>query len=105
MANAIMLPYVMRYNLDYSRPQYTRVASAMGVDVSGMTGNDAAEAAICSVEKLVAELGLPRSLREAGVKLEDVPKMAKQAIRDVCQTGNPRPCSESDMAEIYRTAL
>lgn len=105
LTNAILLPHVMRFNLPVSRDRLADLAVALGVDTHGMGPDDAALAAIAAIEKLNAEIGIPRRLRDAGVREDMIPVMVPLAMADGCRLCNPRPTSADDMETLYRAAL
>lgn len=105
LANAILLPYVMRFNAASHAAPYVPVARALGVAVGGMSDAEAAQAAVEWIRCLNERLGIPKTLSETGVTPEQIPRMAKQAMNDVCHRRNPRPCTEEDMAALYQEAL
>ncbi|HEY3132655.1 MAG TPA: iron-containing alcohol dehydrogenase [Acidobacteriota bacterium] len=104
-ANALMLPYVMEFNLEVAAVRLRDVAMAMGCDVSGLRQEEAAREAIRAVEELVEEVGIPRRLRDLPIAEQSLPALANKAIQDGCHLLNPRPCSEQDMLELYRRAF
>jgi 4-hydroxybutyrate dehydrogenase len=103
LANAIVLPTVMAFNLDAARARLARVAIAMGEDVRGDEAA-LARAAVARVRALGEELGLPPRLRDAGVREEDLPRIAEKAFEDASHRTNPRPCSAADLLEVARAA-
>ena len=105
VANAILLPHVMAFNLPYAVDSYAEVAAALGVRTSGMSKEDMAHAAIAKVQALNIELGMPDGLGDAGLKQQHIPKLAKDAMLDHCYKVNPRPCSEADMNQLYNEAF
>lgn len=105
VANAILLPHVMRYNADYTGEKYRHIAQAMGVDVQGMNIAQAREAAIGAVEALNRDVGIPASLRDVGAREEDVPDLAQAALADVCTGGNPREATLDDIVALYHGAF
>lgn len=105
VCNAVLLPHVMRFNVSVCAEKMAQVAVAMGVDISGMSVDAAADAAIVAVEKLSADVGIPAGLRELGVQDEKLEEMAKQALVDPCAPGNPRDMSLEDAVSIYKAAL
>lgn len=105
VANAILLPHVMAFNLPYAVDSYAEVAAALGVNTSGMSKEDMAHAAIAKVRALNIELGMPDGLGDAGLKQQHIPKLAKDAMLDHCYKVNPRPCSEADMNQLYNEAF
>ncbi|UTJ48611.1 lactaldehyde reductase [Atlantibacter subterranea] len=105
VANAILLPHVMRYNADYTGEKYRAIAQAMGVDVQGMSIAQAREAAIGAVEALNRDVGIPASLRDVGAREEDVPELAQAALADVCTGGNSREATLDDIVALYHGAF
>ena len=106
VANALLLPYVLEYNAESpSKPKYRAIAEAMGADVTGLTDNEAVEAAIKAVRALAVSIDIPQKLSAIGVKEEDLPALSVAAFNDVCTGGNPRPTSPEDILEIYKKAF
>ena len=102
VANALLLPTVMEFNMPSSIVKYGRIAKAMGVDTTGMTDEEAAAAAVDAVKQLSLDLGIPQTLREIGIPEEALPQLAKDAFNDVCTGGNPQPITEEDILELYK---
>lgn len=105
VANSIMLPVVMEYNRDYVAERYRDVAEAMGVDVRGLSAEEAADAAIAEVRKLISDVGLPADLKQYGIREEDLPELAEKAMQDSQMMFNPRPPEEEEIAELFRRLL
>jgi alcohol dehydrogenase class IV len=104
LANAVVLPSVMAFNRGAARARLARVAIAMG-EPSGAVEDVLAGVAIDRVRRLVADAGLPTRLSEAGVKEQDLPRIAELAFRDASHQGNPRATTEADLLSIARAAL
>lgn len=102
VANALLLPVVMEFNMPSSIIKYGRIARAMGVDTTGMSDEEAAMAAVEAVKQLSLDLGIPQSLREIDIPWEALPQLANDAINDVCTGGNPQPITEEDILELYK---
>lgn len=106
VANAVLLPYVMEFNKDYTGEKYREIARVMGVeDVDAMSQGEYRQAAIDAVRKLSIDVGIPQRLREIGVKEEDLSALADAAMADVCTGGNPRPCTHELVLEVYKNAF
>ena len=105
LANALMLPTVMRFNAKTDPFPYQRIAQAIGAGGHREDAVSAANEAIEAVSALCEQLGVPGSLKAAGVPESSILKMAAQAMRDSCHRRNPRPCSERDMEALYRAAM
>ncbi|WP_442955788.1 iron-containing alcohol dehydrogenase [Paenibacillus sp. y28] len=104
VANAILLPYVMDFNLDACPHKFADIAKALGTD-PGETASvqEAAQAALRAVQELSAKVGIP-ALEETAFRLEDIDRLADQAMKDVCTGGNPKEVSKEQIKEIYRRA-
>ncbi|MFR1378908.1 MAG: lactaldehyde reductase [Clostridium neonatale] len=104
IANAVILPYVMEYNAEATGEKYREIASAMGVTgVDNMSQEEYRKAAIDAVKKLSEDVGIPKTLREIGVKEEDLKALAESAMADACTPGNPRDTSIEEILEIYKS--
>ncbi|MDG2960440.1 lactaldehyde reductase [Bisgaard Taxon 10/6] len=103
VANAVLLPHIMAYNADFTGEKFRAIAKAMGVqNAERLSIEEARMAAVEAVKSLNRDVGIPATLREVGVKEEDIPKLAKAAFADVCTGGNPRPTSVEDIERLYR---
>lgn len=105
LANAILLPYVMRYNGEVCPDRFVDMGRAFGLDMNGVTGMDAVMKAVNAIQELNQKLGIPSHLKEVGVKEEDIPMLSEKAMNDVCTGGNPRETSVADIEKIYREAF
>ena len=106
VANAVLLPYVMEFNKDYTGEKYREIALSWvlkGVDE--MSQEEYRNAAIEAVRQLSKDVNIPQTLKEIGVKEEDLPALAQAAMADVCTGGNPRPCTYELVLEVYKTAF
>lgn len=105
LSNALLLPYVMEYNLVGNEKKYAEVAIALGCE---RKENDL-QTALAGVEKikqLNAACGIPASLKEVGVNAADIPAIAKDAMKvQRLLKNNPREVSEADAIEIYTKAM
>lgn len=105
IANAVLLPYVMEYNAEYTGEKFKYIAEAMGVDTTGMSQTEYRAAAVNAVKQLSKDVGIPEKLHEIGVKEEDLQALSESAFADVCTGGNPRPCTVESILGIYKTAF
>lgn len=88
IANAIVLAHAMRFNADACAHELARIAEAMDVpkqDLHAMALDGAR-----GVEELVARMGLPTRLRDAGVRREDLAKLAALAFQNKTVQNNPK---------------
>lgn len=103
IANSIMLPYGMEYNLEYCK-RYALVAEAFGIDIRGLSGKEAGKKAIDAVWQLTKDCDMPQKLRDVGVKIEDLNKVAENAMCDGSIYNNPREATVEDIENILRKA-
>lgn len=105
VANALLLPTIMEFNMPERIEKYGVIAREMGVDITGMTPEEAACAAVEAVRSLAVRVGIPQHLEELGIHEEHIPALAHQAIRDVCTPGNPRDVTEEQIVELFRAVM
>jgi len=96
LANSIVLPHCMRFNLEECADRYALIARAMGLDVSGMSEMDAANAAIDAVAAFTGIIGVPQKLRDVGVPEDGLQEVSELAMGDGCVVYNPALIYESD---------
>ncbi|MCC6805301.1 MAG: iron-containing alcohol dehydrogenase [Anaerolineae bacterium] len=105
MISSVLLPRCIEFNAPVSGLGLTMAAAAMGVDTSGMTGEQAGLAAAEAIRALVAELGLPARLRDIGVMQEQLPVIADRTMSDMSIGANPRPVSgANEVLELLQAA-
>lgn len=103
-ACAMLLTAVLKFNAPATGEKYREIARVMGVpDVDGMDQETYRQAAIDVIQKLADDVGIPKSLSEAGVKREDIPFLAESAFNDACTPGNPRDASMEEIIAIYES--
>ena len=105
VANAIILPTVMEYNAPCTGEKYRDIAKAMGENIDGLSTMDAARKAIAAIRQISEQVGIPKNLRELGVKEEDFGIMAENAMKDVCQLTNPRKATREQVIGIFKACL
>ena len=105
VANALLLPTIMEWNMPACLDKYPAIAEAMGVDISGMTREEAAQGACDAVKALAIKVGIPQHLSELGIAEKDIQALSEQAIADVCTPGNPRDVTIEDIVALYKKVL
>lgn len=105
VANAILLPYIMRYNAAYTGERFRQIAMAMGLD-NALSGplEQVREQTIQAVIELNRDIGIPSSLSAVGLLADDIPALAAAAFADVCTGGNPREASIDEIMALYHQA-
>ena len=103
-ACAMLLTAVLKFNAPTTGEKYREIARVMGVpNVDAMDEATYRQAAIDVIQKLADDVGIPKSLSEAGVKREDIPFLAESAFNDACTPGNPRDASKEEIIAIYES--
>ena len=107
LANAIMLPIVMDYNVTDAAERYMMIADAMGIDVTGKEPEEAAKMAVKAVISLKKEIGLTDRLKD--FKVPEDPEKLKPLVELAAgdsQIGyNPRYLEEEDILKLYMKAI
>ena len=104
MANAILLPYIMKFNGEVCPELFRNMGRAFGLDMDNLTDEESVDKVVNAVKELSNRLGIPQSLREIGIPEEMIPQLAEQAINDICTAGNPREVTVEDMISLYKEA-
>ncbi|VVO42704.1 L-threonine dehydrogenase [Pseudomonas fluorescens] len=105
VCNAILLPHVQSFNASVCAERLTDVARALGADVHGLSEEEGAQAAIAAIRCLSTDVEIPAGLRDLGAKLQDIPTLATNALKDACGLTNPRAADQRQIEEIFRSAF
>jgi len=106
IANTLMLPRIMEYNLPGALEKFALVAEVMGENTEGLSVREAAMLAVEAVDNLIEDCGIATGLEELGIPEEDFPEMARVAMTVARPLeNNPRKVTLEDAIAIYRTAL
>lgn len=105
VANALLLPHVLKFNGEVCPDLYRNMGAAFGLDMSNTTDEEAVDKVVEAVRELSLSLRIPQTLKEIGVSKEMIPTLAKQAINDACTPGNPREVTVDDIINIYNAAF
>lgn len=104
VCNAILLPHVEEFNLIGNANRFRDIAKAMGEITENLSTMDAARKATAAIRQLSSQVGIPERLRDLGVKEEDFPVMAENAMKDVCSVTNPRKAIKEQIIGIFKAA-
>ena len=106
LANAVLLPYVVDYNIIGNPHKFAEIAAVMGYDTGSRPPIEAGRVAVEAVYSLNAEVGIPDNLTSLGVEKEKIEEMAKIALTVTRPVeNNPRKPSLEDVMAIYRAAF
>jgi len=106
LANTVLLPHVMNYNLPGALEKFADIAAAMGETVDNMPLREAAGLAVEAISALIADCGVQTSLEELGIEegaFEELAKIALTVARPLAN--NPRPVTLEDAVAIYEDAF
>ena len=105
LSNALVLPHVLRFNAPAASHWYAQLAPIVAPDVRG-SDLEKTHALIEQLERMIEATGIARTLREVGVRDEDLPRMASDAMLQTrLLANNPRPVTEEDAQAIYSAAF
>ena len=99
LANAVNIPYGMKFNIEGFEHRFKRIATAM--ELKEQSG----EAVVKALFDLNTQINIPHKLSAIGVKQEHLDTLADLAEADFCHPNNPKPVSRQDFRNIYQEAL
>ena len=102
VCNAVVLPAVMEYNMEYCTDKYARIAAAMGIHCD--SDQEGARRAVEAVKELAREVELPE-FGSLGVKTDDVDELAYNSSINGSNGSNPRPMSKDDYLAVINGLL
>lgn len=104
-ANAIYLPYVIKYNAKdkVAMSRYADIAKRVGL--AGTSEKALVNSLIAKIEEFNRAMGIPKTIQEFGVKedefKEKVAKIAELAVGDACTGSNPREITPEQMEKLF----
>ena len=104
VANALLLPHVMRFNGQVCPDLFRNMGRAFGLDMDNLNDQEAVDKVVDAIKNLSIRLHIPQTLRELGIPEEMLPALANQAINDPCTPGNPRNVTVEDLINLYKEA-
>ncbi|HSM93524.1 MAG TPA: iron-containing alcohol dehydrogenase [Anaeromyxobacteraceae bacterium] len=102
--NAILLPHVAAWNFEAAEAPLRRVGAAMGLGLERLHGAEAAGRLRDGLADLARRVGVTGTLRDAGIRPEELAGLARTALEDPCMATNPRIPSEADLVGIFAAA-
>ncbi len=106
IANAMLLPTVMRYNGEVCANRFREILVNIGrPDAEHLNDQDVINTFVWMLSELSKAVGITQTIKDYGVKEEDFEMLAEKAMNDPCKPGNPREVSKEDFIELYRKAM
>lgn len=104
VGNAMMLPYVMEYNMVARLEKYPLLAQAMGLCTDGLSDVEIGDKVCAAVLRLSKDIGIPRLREVQGIDEANLPRYAELALLDGNTLNNPRIPTKEDYLELYKKA-
>ena len=106
LANAVLLPYVLQYNLIGAPEKYAEVATILGCDTKGLSLKEAARCTVEAVFELNMEIGIPATLADLNIPADQIPEMARIALTVTRPVeNNPRKPTLDEVINVYQVAM
>ena len=106
VANAILLPTVMRFNGTVCADRFREILCHIGrPDARDLNDQDVINTFVWMIEELSKSVGVTQRVSDVGCKEEDLEMLADKAMEDPCKPGNPREVTKEDFIRLYREAM
>lgn len=106
IANAILLPTVMRFNGEVSWERFRDILVRIGrPDAAYLDKQDVINTFVWMISELSKSVGVTMTVKDTGCKEEDLEMLADKAMEDACRPGNPRETTKEDFIRLYREAM
>ena len=106
IANAILLPTVMRFNGAVCADRFREILVNIGrPDATHLNDQDVVNTFVWMISELSRSVGITQTVKDVGAKEEDFDMLADKAMQDPCKPGNPREVSKEDFINLYREAM
>lgn len=106
IANAILLPTVMRFNGEVCADRFREILCHIGrPDAKDLNNQDVINTFVWMIEELSKACGVTMRVKDTGCKEEDLEMLADKAMQDPCKPGNPREVTKEDFIRLFREAM
>jgi alcohol dehydrogenase class IV len=104
-SNSLLIDHVIRFNWSQAGEKYRALAPVFGLRLEGATSREACEAILDAMTRFKNRIGINRTLKDCGIRKEDIPPLARMAVNDPCMATNPVAPTISDIETVYDQAL
>jgi alcohol dehydrogenase class IV len=104
VANAILLPYVMKFNITSNPSKFAKIAEVMGENITGLNEMEAGKKSLDAVVKLSRDVGIPDNLKDVGMDISKIDKLAEDSMKSGNVFSNPRKNTIDDIKQIFKDA-
>ena len=106
LANAIILPTVMRFNGEVCADRFREILVNIGrPDAANLNDQDVINTFVWMITELSKSVGITQTVKDTGCKEEDIEMLAEKAMEDPCMPGNPREVTKEDFIRLYKEAM
>jgi len=105
IANAVLLPHVMEFNLMGNLEKFREIADIFGEKTEGLPLRKQAELSVEAIKSLNSDIGIPAGLASYGITEKDLDYIAQEGMASANITVNPRKPALADLREILRKSL
>ena len=105
VANAVLLPLVMEFNLLGNAQRFADIARALGEETFGLTPMEAARLAVNAVRDLSEDIGIPKNFQAYGMREEDIPALIDDAMKSGNIPVNPVKVTREALAAILKRSM
>jgi len=105
IANTIMLPHVMEFNVMAIPEKYAQIAEIFEENIIGLSKMEAGMKSVKAIKKLIKDIGITEGLKDYGVKLKDIKILAEDAYKSANIAVNPRKSTVNDLIKILENAI
>lgn len=106
IANAILLPTVMKFNGEVSWERFKEILVHIGrPDAVNLSKEDIINTFVWKISELSKSVGVTMTVKDTGCKEEDLEMLADKAMEDACRPGNPRETTKEDFIRLFREAM
>ena len=103
LANAIILPTVMRFNGEVCADRFREILVNIGrPDAANLNDQDVINTFVWMITELSKSVGITQTVKDTGCKEEDIEMLAEKAMEDPCMPGNPREVTKEDFIRLYK---
>lgn len=99
LANGVMIDHALAFNAEVSKDRFRTMASRIGL------ADPSAPVFLRWLTDLKKRIQIPARLGEAGIRKEQLDRLAELAFQDACHPNNPRPVTAKDFSRIFEEAF
>lgn len=105
LASAVLLPYVMEFNIEGSEDRFIDMARAIDLDIEEIEKDVIAYRLIDAIRDMAARLNVPLHISEIGGKIKDIEQLSIKSLADPCTSGNPRDVDLADVMYLFNKSF